>query len=290
MRFNKLLIIFAIFLGIFLFLGDDLLDIYSELSLQLPQFEKEIGDFLIKETEKQILTPQPLRAQRENPEALLTQKGIIKWTNIQREKYGFSPLIENEKLNASAELKVEDMFEKQYFAHSSPLGVGVGDLLGNVGYEFIVIGENLALGDFQTDEVLVQAWMDSLGHRENILNTRYQEIGVAAVKGMFEGKSTWLAIQHFGVPLSTCSQPDETLEAEIKLKQNQIEELHKTLITLQGKIKNTKPKRGSFYKEMVDKYNTLISQYNILVNETEVLINQYNNQVILFNECVVGVE
>ena len=290
MKFNKLLIISLIFAGFFLFLWDDLVDIYSELSFQLPRFEKEITDFLKKEVEKQILTPPPLRIPKENPGSFLTRVGVIEWTNIQREKYGLPALLENEKLNSSARVKVEDMFEKQYFAHFSPSGTGLGDLVKDSGYEFIIIGENLALGDFENDEVLVQSWMDSPGHKENILNSKYQEIGVAVVKDMFEGRTTWLAVQHFGLPLSVCSQPEEVLEIEINLKQEQIEELHKTLVALRRKIKSTRPKRGPLYNEMVEQYNNLTSQYNTLVEEAEFLINQYNSQVGLFNDCVAGVK
>lgn len=289
MRIKKLLIILTISLGILLFLRDDLLDIYFELSLQIPQFKEEIGD-LIQETEKQILTPPPLKIQKENPESFLTHSGVIEWTNIQRQRYGLPKLLENEKLNTSAELKIRDMFKKQYFAHNSPSGLGVGDLVKKAGYEFIIIGENLALGDFEDDEILVQSWMDSLGHRENISNSKYQEIGAAVLRDSFEGRVVWMAVQHFGLPLSACPQPNQLLEVEIKLNQNKIDELHQDLITLNKKIKSTRPKRGALYKELIEQYNALIFQYNELVEQTEFLINQYNKQVSLFNECVVEVK
>ncbi|MFQ6049481.1 MAG: CAP domain-containing protein [Candidatus Paceibacterales bacterium] len=287
-KFSKLFIIFIIFLGVFLFFWNDLLDIYSELSLRLPQIEKGVTEFLIKETEKQISIPPPLRAEREAPEAFLTHTGIIQWTNIQREKYGLPSFMENKTLNAMAEKKVQDMFEKQYFAHYSPLGVGMEDLAKSARYEFIAIGENLAFGNFQDDEVLVQAWMDSPGHRENILNDDYQEIGVAVSKDIFDGESTWLAVQHFGLPLSACPQLDETLETKIGTNQNQIKELQKTLEALLVKIQTMKPKRGRAYNQKIEQYNALASQYNTLIEETEVLVNKYNNQVRLFNECAAG--
>lgn len=269
--FLKLLIIFIVVLGGVLFFWD---------AMQLPEIKKGITD-LIQKTEKQISTLPPLRAEKEAPESFLTRAGIIQWTNIQREKYGLPPLRENAKLNASAVIKVEDMLANQYFSHQSPSGAAVGDLAESVGYEFIAIGENLALGNFENDEGLVQAWMDSPGHRANILNPQYQEIGVAVAEG--------LAAQHFGLPLSACSQPDETIKAEINTNQNQLEELQKTLELLQFEIKNARPKRGPAYTQKIEQYNNLISQYNTLVAETESLINQYNNQVRLFNECATGI-
>ena len=290
MRKFTLILIFIIFLGGILFFRNDLLNLYFELSLRLPQIEKGTADFSIKEIERKILTPPPLRAPEEAPEAFLTREGVIQWTNIQRAEYGLPPLKESAKLDSSAEIKVEDMLENQYFAHSSPSGVGVKELTEMVGYEFIAIGENLALGNFQNDETLVQGWMDSPGHRENILNIQYQEIGVAVIKGLFKGETTWLAVQHFGLPLSACSQPDETLKTEIEKNQNQIEEFQQTLEALQAEIQIMRPKRGPAYNQKIEQYNAVVSQYNNLVDETKVLISQYNAQVKLFNDCVTGVE
>jgi len=107
----------------------------------------------------------------------LTVKGVIDNTNKQRALNGDLPVLkENFKLNFSAEKKLQDMFVKQYFEHNSPEGIGVGDLGLQAGYEYIIIGENLALGNFKDDASLVDAWMASPGHRANILNKKYTEI------------------------------------------------------------------------------------------------------------------
>lgn len=280
--------IFLIILGTIFFFRNDILDFYSKLSLRLPGVEKEFID-LLKETQKQISTPPPLRAEKETPESFLTREGVIYWTNIQREKAGLPVLKENTKLNTSAELKVQDMFKNQYFAHNSPAGQGVGDLVEKNGYQYILIGENLALGNFENDEILVQGWMDSPGHRENILNSRYQEIGVAVEKGIFEGKSTWLAVQHFGLPLSACSQPDEITKSKIDSNQTQIEELRNTLEVLLAEIQSIRPKHSPLYNQKIEEYNNLVSQYNAIIEETKTLINEYNNQVKIFNECASGI-
>jgi len=285
-KFKAIVAISIIVLGLSFIFRNEVLDFYSKLTLRLPEIEKEITGFIKEEVEKEISIPPPLRAEKEYPEAFLTKEGVITLTNLQREKYGLPPLEENLQLNAGAAIKVTDMFENQYFAHTSPLGEGVGDLAKQVNYEFILIGENLALGNFQNDEVLVQAWMDSTGHRENILNSRYQEIGIAVQKGIFEGESTWLAVQHFGLPLSACPQLDETLKAEIWANENEISQLQKTLRSLQIEIKTMRPKRGIIYNQKIEQYNTFVSEYNALVKETETLIDEYNSQIRLFNECV----
>jgi len=119
------------------------------------------------------------------------------------------------------DLQLDDIFEKQYFAHISPEGLGPSDLAEKSGYEYIMIAENLALGNFKDDNTLVNAWMDSPGHRANILNNRYTEIGVAVGKGFFSESNennkeeiateVWIAVQEFGLPLSSCPKPEESL-------------------------------------------------------------------------------
>src|SRR3972149_8112399 len=189
-------------------------DFYQRFFGTLPKIEKAVED-KVQEVRKEVNAPPPLQAKEESPQAFLTGEGGIKSTNIQREKNGLTTLSTNSLLNQSTQRKVKDMFSEQYFEHISPQGLDVSDLAENAGYKFILIGENLALGNFLNDEALVQAWMDSPGHRENILNSGYKEIGVAVLKGTYQGKTTWIAVQHFGKPLSDCPQPDTTLKQKI---------------------------------------------------------------------------
>jgi len=177
------------------------------------------------------------------------------------------------------------MFEKQYFAHVSPLGIGVGDLAMQYGYEFIAIGENLALGNYENDQDLVQAWMDSPGHRENILNQRYEAIGIAVGKGLFEGSNTWLAVQSFGKPLSSCDLPDEALKQEIESLKTQIDDLESVLDMKRSELHDARPRRGAAYNNQVQEYNQLVGRYNDLIAQVENLIVRYNIQINQFNEC-----
>jgi len=147
----------------------------------------------------------------------------------------------------------------------------------------------LALGNFKDDENLVNAWMESEGHRENILSTKYQEIGVAVKKGSFEGRETWLAVQHFGLPLSACPQPDVKLKVEIDENEKEIDELAEKLRLLQVEIKKMRPKWGSEYERKIDEYNLLVEKYNSLAKETQTLIESYNSQVKSFNQCLSSI-
>ena len=292
MKKNKLLLVLTFFILTLLaaiFFRQGVFDLYYKFFLKLPEISENLTNTIAGEIEKQIITPPPLRAEKESPSSFLTDAGVIEWTNIQRGNQGLPPLKENSSLDATALAKAQDMLENQYFAHESLSGLGVGDLADNAGYKFIIIGENLALGNFEDDQVLVQAWMDSPGHRANILNDRYLEIGVAVIKGIYEGQNTWLAVQHFGLPLSACPQPSPTLQEQIKLNQTEIDNLQIVLVNLEQEIKSMRRIDREIYSQKVGEYNNLVAQYNALVEEIKLLVSQYNSQVLLFNNCVSGI-
>jgi uncharacterized protein YkwD len=245
-------------------------------------------------TSTAIVTPGPLRVtsnflQALSPEAKLTAQGVITLTNQQRqENGGLPPLVENATLNGTAEIKLQDMFTKQYFAHVSPSGVGVQNLADQNGYQYIVIGENLALGNFNDDAALVAAWMASPGHRANILNTKYTEIGVAVGEGMFEGKQTWLAVQHFGLPRSACPALDEVLHGVIDADQTQLSAMSADMAVRRQQIDSGAVYNGMTTNEQITAYNTLVQQYNILVTDTKTKINKYNTEVAALNACIAN--
>jgi len=278
------IIILAIAGAVGVFFWQDLIGLYARFSLKLPQIEKGVSG-LVQEAGKQIFTPPPLRAEKEAQRAFLAQEGVIADTNAERAKAGLPALKESLKLDASAKEKVLDMFKNQYFAHESPAGLGVGDLAEKAGYEFLIIGENLAEGNFANDAVLVDAWMNSPGHRANILNSRFQEIGAAVIKGTFEGQTTWLAVQEFGLPLSACPALDQSLKAKIQADQAQLDSAE-TLINSSRQELESMSHHDSSYVEAVNAYNALVAQYNTLVAATKQLINTYNSQVTQFNQCV----
>lgn len=217
----------------------------------------------------------------------LSSKGVIEITNRQRFENGnLAPLKENTKLNFSAEKKLQDMFVKQYFEHISPEGVGVGDLGTQVGYEYIIIGENLAMGNFKNDEALVDAWMASAGHKANILNKKYTEIGVAVGKGTYNGKSVWMSVQHFGLPKSACPSIDGILKGIIDLDQKNIKTMEGDLASRKAKIDSGAVSEGKTTNEQIDIYNTLVNEYNKLIISIKEKINTYNKEVRDFNDCI----
>lgn len=256
------------------------------------------------EPKKEVSAPAPLRvttppAPKESsgppmpepepePASLLTQSGIILQTNLQRQKNGLGFLKGDAALNAMAGKKADDMCGKQYFAHVSPSGVGAGDLADSFGYDYLSVGENLALGSFASDQAVVESWMNSPGHRANILNSRFTEIGVGVVGCVFEGRLTWLAVQHFGKPASDCPKPDAALSRSIDENKLQLADMRDRLIVLKAEIEASDPDTDPDYNTKVGTYNSLVKEYNGFIGETRILINRHNSQTVTFNACASG--
>ncbi|BAZ41251.1 hypothetical protein NIES4101_72130 [Calothrix sp. NIES-4101] len=102
---------------------------------------------------------------------------VLDLTNKERIQGGLQPLRLNQKLNQSAQNHSEDMARQDYFSHTGANGSSAGDRATSAGYKFSCFGENIAAG-YITPEEVVQAWMSSPGHRANIMNANYQEMGL----------------------------------------------------------------------------------------------------------------
>ncbi|MBP9771817.1 MAG: hypothetical protein KBD16_02745 [Candidatus Pacebacteria bacterium] len=124
---------------------------------------------------------------------------LVNITNNDRGDEGLTELTVNPLLEEAARMKAEHMAEYSYFAHISPDGIDPWYWFYRAGYTFTEAGENLAV-NFVDSEDVVKAWMDSPGHRANILNGKFTEIGIAAVKGEYKGKKTIFVVQMFGTP------------------------------------------------------------------------------------------
>lgn len=127
----------------------------------------------------------------------LIRSQIIKLANQERDDLGFEKLTESQALNQAAGLKLEDMFENDYFSHTSPTGVDPWYWFGQAGYNYQYAGENLAM-DFTSADSVHRAWMKSPTHKENIVSEKFSQIGVAVAEGTLDGRKTFLAVQLFG--------------------------------------------------------------------------------------------
>jgi len=126
---------------------------------------------------------------------------LVDVTNNNRLASNLSSLEVNSSLKKAAQAKADDMAKDGYFAHNSPDGIEPWDWIESVGYNYDHAGENLAI-NFSDSEDVVNAWMDSPGHRANILNKNFTEIGIGISRGVYEGEETIFVVQMFGNSVS----------------------------------------------------------------------------------------
>lgn len=122
---------------------------------------------------------------------------LLAGTNAQRQSLGLTPLTYNVTLAQAAAAKAQDMFKYDYWAHNSPQGKTPWSFIQAAGYKYTVAGENLAK-NFSTSQGVIDAWMASPTHRDNIVKPSYREMGFAIVNGVLGGEETTLVVQMFG--------------------------------------------------------------------------------------------
>ncbi len=106
---------------------------------------------------------------------------VIRLVNEKRAENGLRPLTADWELSRVARYKSQDMRDNNYFSHTSPVYGSPFDMIKNFGISYRSAGENIARGQ-ATPQAVVNAWMNSSGHRANILNSSYNKIGVGYVK------------------------------------------------------------------------------------------------------------
>lgn len=114
---------------------------------------------------------------------------VIEIVNKERATYGLASLAENTEVTKIATMKSQDMADLNYFDHTSPIYGSPFDMLTKFGVKYTAAGENIAMGQSTPQEVMT-AWMNSDGHRKNILNSNYTHIGVGIVKNQ-KGQYIW---------------------------------------------------------------------------------------------------
>jgi len=129
----------------------------------------------------------------------ITPEQVILQTNEQRAAQGLGGLTLSDELSQAALAKGQDMFADQYWSHTAPDGTEPWYFIEQSGYKYKVAGENLAR-DFMNTSDMVTAWMASPTHRANLLNPKFEEIGIAVIDGRLNGFETTLVVQMFGSP------------------------------------------------------------------------------------------
>ncbi|MFH7241329.1 MAG: CAP domain-containing protein [Spirulina sp.] len=131
--------------------------------------------------------PSPMLTQAEAsiPDALLTL------VNAERQRAGVAPLRLNDKLAAAAQRQADDMAANRNLSHQGSDGSTMRTRIDDTGYGWTAIGENVAMGQ-PNPEAVMRSWMNSAGHRRNILNPNFQELGVGYAEG--GGRPYWVQV------------------------------------------------------------------------------------------------
>ncbi len=251
--------------------------------IQLPAIPKKPAVVLPGTIEK-ISNQKDIAVPAVPSEYVLTRLGIITKTNNERDSRGIAKLTESKQLDLSAQAKADDILVRHYFAHVAPDGKTVSDLVSTQGYMYIKIGENLALGNFTSDADVVTAWMNSPGHRANILDTAFSNIGIGVAYGMYNGHNVYVAVQHFGRPRSDCPDINSDLKKQVVDAENYLNELVASL-----KAQKSAIDQGSVTTDItsaVTNYNNAIALYKKFYADTIALSQKYNAEVSAFNDCL----
>jgi len=143
----------------------------------------------------------------------LISSQIIELINKERIAVGVDILSEDKFLSASAMAKAENMISADYFAHEGPGGKMPWDWISQREYPYIYVGENLGM-NFSSADSVHRALMDSPSHKKNILNGRYNDIGIAVVRGVINGKETNVLVQMFGAKQEPVYIPNPNIVLE----------------------------------------------------------------------------
>ena len=114
---------------------------------------------------------------------------VVRLVNVQRSRNGLAPLLVNSNLSRIARLKAQDMINKRYFSHYSPTYGSPFEMMQAFGIRFYSAGENIAMGQ-TTASTVMNSWMNSTGHKANILSVNFKEIGVGSARDS-SGRLFW---------------------------------------------------------------------------------------------------
>lgn len=146
--------------------------------------------------------------------AEITQSSVLELTNTSRAQEGLPHLQYNDTLQRAAQAKADDMAARKYFSHTTPDGKTPWTFFEAVGYAYQSAGENLAV-HFADVEPLQDAWMNSPGHRANIMSPKYTEMGVGIARGVYEGYESIFVVEMFGLPAKqVAAQAPRAMQAQ----------------------------------------------------------------------------
>ncbi|MFY9484281.1 MAG: CAP domain-containing protein [Patescibacteria group bacterium] len=127
----------------------------------------------------------------------ISPQTIFELTNEVRAEHGLAPLTYSRSLEQAASVKTQDMVKQGYFDHVGPNGQTPWAIMEQAGYHYEFGGENLAVG-FSSSQDMVQAWLNSPSHRQNLLEPNFEDIGIATLPALVDGLPDIIVVQMFG--------------------------------------------------------------------------------------------
>ncbi|WP_161794831.1 CAP domain-containing protein [Desulfonatronum thioautotrophicum] len=232
----------------------------------------------------------------------LNASDIVKLTNEYRISLGLPPLRENFQLTHAAEYRANDMIKNSYYAHVNPVtGENPGDAITQANYQFRTYAENIAMGNFQSNRHIVDGWINSPGHRANIVNPDIREIGVAIIKDNLTplGRpSVYYGVQLFASPMPDCSRPSNADKALLQDMQRRNDDIWKRVDDKRREIENLKSRidretNTATRNRLIPDYNRQVGAFNSLAAEAKgmqeslkLVVQAYNKKVNEYNACM----
>jgi len=167
----------------------------SKVSLNVENFEAKIINPIDKSEFEKTLEYGELDCENSANNEIAGK--MLAMINEDRRKNKLPEFKWNKKLCESAKEKATDMSKNSYFAHVSPSNIDPYYFIGKAGYKYSYAGENLAMNAYVAESAHT-GFMNSPGHRENILNENYEEIGIAYSWGKVDGNDAFFIVEHFG--------------------------------------------------------------------------------------------
>jgi uncharacterized protein YkwD len=248
-------------------------------------FSHPVNEPVVEEQPLEEIIPEAKTTNR----SVINSDNILYFTNLERTKRGLKNLKFSPKLTRSANAKSRDMFAYQYFAHTSPSDSKktFAYFIDNESYLFVRISENLAIGEFETAQQVVDAWMNSPDHRANILFPDYREIGASVQTSRMNGSTVIMIVQHFGIPKNACPSVSTSMLESIQSIEQEANLSKKTAADLEKKINAPNSNLSDdALDELIGVYNTAIRKYNSLVVQFQQFSAEYNSQVKKYDDCI----
>lgn len=167
----------------------------------------------------------------------ISTSSLVEYTNQQRIDKGLGVLQPDSRLNEAATKKAEDMISNNYWSHNSPSGVSPWYWIEQSGYSYSIAGENLAK-NYSDARSVVDAWMISSAHRDNILNPKYTSVGFAVVEGVIDAKINTIVVAYYAAPSSGVASVKGDSTA---LESSSTTAFSNPIVYIGGSIKNMSP-------------------------------------------------